>query len=413
MREKSTKGDHLSSPVWDELETWVRGKVQGYLQDVLEEEVTELLGRGKSERKQAIDTQPGYRNGYGKPRKLTLSNGTITIRRPRVRALEERFASKILPLFIRRTKEVDEALPELYLHGLAEGDFDLALRGLLGEEAPLSASSIARLKVKWQGEYEDWKKESLAGYEVVYLWVDGLYVKAGLEKEKAALLVALAGLSDGRKVFVALEPGYRESTESWSGILRELKKRGLGTPKLVIGDGHLGIWGALRNVYPEADEQRCWNHRILNLLSKIPKKAQGPARERLKAIPYAGTRQQAAGLKQKFQRWCSERGYQGAADLLDQDWERMITFYNYPKPHWKHLRTTNTVESPFATVRLRTNAAKRYKKVENASAVIWKTLMIAQTRFQRLNAPELLKDVFNGVIYIDGIPKFDKIKEAA
>jgi transposase-like protein len=165
-----------------------------------------------------------------------------------VRGLEERFRSRILPLFARRTKAVSELLPELYLHGLAEGDFDLALRGLLGEEAPLSARTVARLKERWQGEWEAWRRRRLDGLQVVYLWVDGVYVKAGLEKERAALLVAIAGLVDGRKEVVAVESGYRESVESWSEVLRDLRDRGMNAPRLVIGDGHWGIWGALRNV---------------------------------------------------------------------------------------------------------------------------------------------------------------------
>ena len=213
-------------------------------QELLEEEVTELLGRRKSERRRAVDAVSGYRNGYGKPRHLTMSSGTIQIRRPRVRDLEERFESRVLPLFAKRTRQVRELIPELYLHGLALGDFDLALRGLLGDKAPLSASTVARLKEKWQAEWEVWQSRPLDDLEVVYLWVDGVYVKAGLEKEKAVLLVVLAALSDGSKAVVSVTSGYRESTQSWSEVLRDLKQRGMGCPRLVIGDGHLGIWGS-------------------------------------------------------------------------------------------------------------------------------------------------------------------------
>ncbi len=187
--------------VFEELELWVRNRIEQWVQELLEEEVTSLLGRSKSERRSGVDMPKGYRNGYGKPRKLSLSCGTISVSRPRVRDLEERFESNILPLFARRTKEVGDLIPELYLHGLSQGDFDLALRGLLGEGAPLSGSSVARLKAKWQAQYEQWNSRSLEDLEVVYLWVDGIYVKAGLEKDKACILVALAGLSDGTKVF--------------------------------------------------------------------------------------------------------------------------------------------------------------------------------------------------------------------
>ena len=170
--------------------------------------------------------------------------------------------------------------------GLAEGDFDLALRGLLGEEAPLSPSTVARLKQKWQGEMEAWQSRRLDDLEVVYLWADGVYIKAGLEKEKAVILVVIAALSDGTKVVVSVSSGYRESTQSWSEVLRYLKERGMNPPRLVIADGHLGIWGALRNVFPEADEQRCWNHRIVNLLAKIPKGRHKAALLMLRQIPY-------------------------------------------------------------------------------------------------------------------------------
>ena len=204
-----------------------------------------------------MDATSGYRNGLGKPRRLSLMSGTITVRRPRVRGLEARFESRLLPLFKRRTEEVGRLLPELSLHGLAHGDFDLALRGLLGAAAPLSAASIARLKAGWQTEYDSWKRRRLDDLEPVSVWADGIYVKAGLEKDKAAMLVLIAALRDGRKVVRAVESGYRESTESWAALLRDLKARGLQMPRLVIADGPLGIWGAVGVVYVDGvREQR-------------------------------------------------------------------------------------------------------------------------------------------------------------
>jgi transposase-like protein len=403
MDKLTTESRDTSSIVWENLEEWVRGKVQELIQTILEEEVTELVGRGKSERRQAMDAPAGYRNGYGKERKLTLSCGTIGVRRPRVRGLEERFESRLLPLFARRTQEVDRLIPELYLHGLAAGDFDLALRGLLGEGAPISASTVTRLKEKWQGELKEWKDRSLAELEVVYLWVDGVYVKAGLEKAKAALLVVMGGLSDGRKVILALESGYRESTGSWLGVLRDLKRRGMKCPRLVVGDGNLGFWGALGQVFPEAAEQRCWNHKMVNVLDRLPKKAQGEAKTQLQQIVYAETLAQAEKGREKFVQWCEKGGYKAAAETLERDWERLSSFYQFPKEHWKHLRTTNPIESPFAALRLRTDAAKRYKKVENATAVIFKMLLLTERRFRRLNAPEQMKRVFLGVQFEDGI----------
>jgi transposase-like protein len=403
MRKKSTEKRTTSRPGWEDLEAFVRSKVQGFVQTILEEEVTELLGRQRYERRDQVDATVGHRNGYGKERRLSTTFGTLVVRRPRMRGLAERFESRVLPLFKRRTEEVGELLPKLYLHGLAHGDFDMALRGLLGDGAPLSAASVARLKEVWQAEYEEWRSRSLTDVEPVYLWVDGIYVKAGLEKEKAALLVAVAGLRDGRKVVIAVEAGHRESTDAWSSILRGVKKRGMAAPKLIIGDGHLGIWGGLANVFPDAKEQRCWNHRILNVLDKIPEKHHAQAKLLLKPIPYSETRKEAERLKGVFQAWCRKKDLPNAAELLDEDWDRMVAFYSFPKEHWKHLRTTNVVESPFAVVRLRTGAAKRYKKVANATAVIWKVLLVAEHTFRRLDSPHLLAEVAQGANYVDGV----------
>jgi len=249
--------------------------------------------------------------------------------------------------------------------------------------------------------------------EVVYLWVDGIYVKAGLEKDTAALLVALAGLSDGRKVLVAVSSGPRESTEAWATLLRELRARGLRAPKLVIGDGHLGIWGALRDVYPDAAEQRCWNHRILNVLATLPTRVQPHAKGLLAAIAYAETREAAERQKAAFQRWAAQRGHDDAARRLDRGWDRFVTFYQFPKEHWGHLRTTNPVESPFAAVRLRTDAAKRFKKVGNATAIIWKMLLVAERRFRRLTAPERAKEVYLGVKCVNGVKTIANGQEVA
>jgi len=266
MGKQTTTRSHASRIVWDNLEEWVRKKVQEFIQSLLEEEVTELLARKKSERRKAVDSSPGYRNGYGKERKLTLGCGTITVRRPRVRGLLERFESRILPLFARRSKGVSKLIPRLYLHGLSLGDFDLAL------------------------------------------------------------LVVVAGLLDGRKVVLALEPGYRESTESWSEVLRDLKKRGMNCPCLVVGDGNLGIWGALANIYPGAPEQRCWNHKMVNVLDRLPKKLQGQAKSHLQDIVYSETRESAEAERDDFVRWCRAEGYRRAGETLLRDWDHLLSF---------------------------------------------------------------------------------------
>jgi len=391
-----------SSVSWETLESYARTKVQEFIQGLLEEEVTEFLGRTWCERKlSSVDATPGYRNGYGKPRRLSMQGGTITVRRPRVRGLEERFVSRLLPLFQRRTQEIGALLPELYLHGLSKGDFELALRGLLGDGAPLSPSSIARLRSKWQAEYEEWSERSLAERELVYAWADGVYVKAGLEREKAALLVVIGALRDGTKEVLAVVPGYRESTDSWLSVFRSLKRRGLRAPRVLVADGNAGAWAALAQVWPQTKEGRCWNHKIINVLDQLPQKLQAGARALLCEIPYVPTQAEAEKRRNAFAR--KYRGsYPKAVEILEKDWERMVTFYQFPEEHWRHLRTTNVVESPFASVRLRTTAAKRYKRVDSATAMIWKLLLVAESKFRKLNAPELVADVYEGVTFADG-----------
>jgi transposase-like protein len=404
MRE-DIAGPHEQSiaPTWEALEGLVRQKAQEFIQHILEEEVTELLGREKAERRGVVDAPAGYRNGYGKPRRLAMSSGTVTLRRPRVRGLEERFESRVLPLFARRTKELGALLPELYLHGLAQGDFELALRGLLGEGAPLSKASIQRLRQCWTEEFEAWSKRSLEGREVVYVWADGIYVKAGLERDKAAVLVVIGALRDGTKEVLALRSGYRESAESWSEVFRDLKARGIGAPRLLVADGNAAIWAASRQVWPVAREQRCWNHKTRNVLDRLPQREQAGAKELLRDVAYAPSRAEAVKAREAFSKrykpW-----YPKAVDVLEDDWDRMVAFYDFPEAHWKHLRTTNIVESPFASVRLRTGAAKRYKKVESATALIWKLLTVAEKRFRRLDAPHLLSDVYEGRKFVDGKP---------
>lgn len=397
------------SPVWETLETYARGEIQQFVQRLLEEEVDDLLGRSKSARRTEASA-PGYRNGHAKPRKLALSNGTITIARPRVRNLEARFASRLLPLFKRRTEEVGALLPELYLHGLSLGDFELALRGLLGDGAPLSASSIVRLKQDWHRQYTTWARRSLADLELVYLWADGVYVKAGLEQEKAALLVLIGATATGEKVILAVESGHRESTESWGAVLRDLKARGLSAPKLTIADGHLGIWSALGTVYPSSAEQRCWNHKLRNVLDVVAKKHQPEVKRALQAIASAETRPECERLKRAFEK-ANALAHPKAIARLDRDWERMTSYYAFPQEHWTHLRTTNIIESPFAAVRLRTGAAKRFKKVENATALIWKVLLVVEQHFRKLNAPHLTAEVYADVKYCDGVRAVNTARE--
>lgn len=403
MKEKITSIESASRVCYETMEAHARSRIQLWLQDLLEAEVTEFLGRGKSQRQAEVTpARVGYRNGYGKPRRVALTAGTITVRRPRMRNLAERFESRVLPLFKRRTAELGAMLPQLYLHGLSSGDFELALRGLLGEGAPLSAASLARLKGAWQAEYESWRRADLSELELVYWWADGLYVKAGLADRKAALLVIVGADTSGDKVLLACQAGERESKESWLSVLRDLKARGLKFPRLTVADGHLGIWAALGELHPAGDEQRCWNHKIVNVLDALPKKQQPEAAERLSAMMYAESRAACERKRDEFLLRFKKTDPKACATLT-RDWERLVTFFDYPQEHWIHLRTTNIVESPFNAVRLRTDASRRFKKVENAEAMIWKLLLVAEKSWRALNAPRLMRDVYDGKRFKNGI----------
>jgi putative transposase len=400
MKEKHIGGNESKGIFYEELEEFAREKIREHLQDLLEQEVTEWLGREKSERKISPLEQSGYRNGYGKRRRFTMSLGTVEIRRPRVRNLDERFISKVLPMFKRQTEAVRALIPELYLHGLASGDFELALRELLGEGAPLSASSLQRLKEKWQGEYEQWKGTAIEEKEWAYLWADGIYVKAGIGKEKAALLVVIGVQKDGQKRFLALEPGYRESKESWALVLRQVKYRGVKSARLFVGDGNLGLWAAVGEVYPQAQEQLCWNHKMLNVIDAVSQKEQVEVRKHLTAMMYAESREHALKERKKFEQ--AFRHNPKAIKTVVENWERLTTYYDFPREHWKHLRTSNVVESPFSRVRLRTTASRRFKSQINATCLIWKTLMVAEMSFRKLNAPHLMEKVAEGKKYDNG-----------
>lgn len=390
-------------PLLATLETHIRGEIQRLLQTLLDEELTAFLGRAKSARvAETPGAGPGYRNGHGKPRRVSLMAGTVTVRRPRVRgAADLRFESQLLPFFRKQTPEVTELLNQGYLHGMATGDFDLAFRHLLGDGAPLSASGLCGLKKRWAADYASWRARPLDDLELVYLWADGIYVKAGLEREKAALLVLIGALSDGSKVLLAVESGERESSESWARVLRDLKARGLRAPRLTIADGHLGLWGALTDVYPTSGEQRCWLHKLINVLDRVPKKAQFEVRGWLRRLMYAESRARYLQLRAQFATRYQGR-YPDAVATLERDEARMLTYYKFPAEHWKHLRTSNVIESPFAAVRLRTSAAKRFKRVDSAVALIWKLLLVAERRFRCLAAPLRCTEVFRGTLYHDG-----------
>jgi len=300
------------------------------------------------------------RNGRAQQRTVHLGVGPIKVRAPRVhdRRPEQRFTSRILPPYMRRSPRLEEALPILYLRGLSTGDFSQALPVLLGPEAAgLSASTINRLLKIWQEDYREWRKRSLQDKDYVYVWADGVYFRVRLEEDRAACLVIIGVSADGSKEVIALEDGFRESRESWASLLRDLKKRGMRAPVLAVGDGALGFWAALAQVYPETREQRCWVHKIANVLDKLPKRLQPRAKAMLHEVMYAPDRATAQEALQDFGQEFEAR-YPKAVECLRKGEEALLPFFDFPAEHWRHLRTTNPIESPFATVKGRMRKTK-------------------------------------------------------
>jgi len=344
------------------------------------------------------------RNGRAQERTVQLGAGPVKVRAPRMndRRLDHRFTSKILPPYMRRSPRLEEALPVLYLRGLSTGDFSEALEVLLGPEAAgFSATTITRLLKVWQDDYQAWRKRSLKGKEYVYVWADGTYFNIRLEEDRLACLVIVGVLPDGRKEVIALEDGYRESTESWASVLRDLKRRGMAAPILAVGDGHLGFWAALREVYPETQEQRCWKHKLANVLDKLPKRLQARAKEMLHGIMYAPDRESAVEEIALFSEEYGAR-YPKAVETLTKDQDRLLTFFNFPAEHWIHLRTTNPIESTFSTVKARTKKTKGAGSRKAGLAMAFKLLLAAEKRWRRVNAPHLVALVRAGVEFPNG-----------
>jgi transposase-like protein len=360
------------------------------------------------------------RNGRARERKVTIGSGTIPVRAPRVndkRVEEEagerqRFSSRILPAYARRSPKVGEVIPILYLRGLSTGDFRPALEGLLGEDAAgLSATTVSRLCKEWEAHHDRFCKRLLSFSRYAYLFMDGIHVQVRLgEDPKVCLLIVIGVREDGVKELLAVEDGYRESTESWAGVFRDLKRRGLNEPKLVVGDGALGAWAALRDVYPGAGEQRCWFHAAGNVIDCLPKRLHSRAKGLLSEIIEAPTRQDAARALEVFREEYSAK-YPKALAKLDRDWKQLTAFYDYPAEHWRHLRTTNPIESSFATVRLRTKVTKGAGSKAAALAMAYKLLESAQERWRRFNGHELVTDVLAGVKFKDGIKVTDDDNE--
>jgi putative transposase len=349
------------------------------------------------------------RNGPARPRRVTVGSGTMEVQAPRVNdkrlvdGERQRFRSSILPPYVRKSKAVADVLPVLYLRGLSTGDFREGLAGLLGEDASgLSPSAITRLTHAWQEEYAAWKKRSLVDRDYVYVWADGVHFNVRLEDERLAALVLIGVRPDGTKEVIAIEDGYRESTESWASLLRDLKARGMRAPVVAAGDGALGFWAAVRNVWEETREQRCWVHKIANVLDKLPKSLQPKAKAALHEMMYAPTKGECEQLLKAFAQE-HEAKYPKAAKALLDDSEKLLTHFDFPAEHWQHLRTTNPIESTFATVKLRQRVTKGAGSRNAGLAMAYRLLMLAEASWRRLNGRELLPLVREGVRFHDGV----------
>jgi putative transposase len=341
-------------------------------------------------------------NGYARPREVTTGAGVVEVTAPRVddRREGERFSSAILPAYMRKSPKVTEVLPILYLRGLSTGDFAPALGEFFGSDAGLSASTVNRLTEAWQAEHAQWSERDLSGLDYVYFWADGIHFNIRLEEDRLCTLVIVGARLDGTKELVALADGYRESTESWAEVLRSLRDRGLTAPVLAVGDGALGFWGALRDVFPTTREQRCWVHATKNVLDALPKRLHEDAKEALKAVYTAESRTKALEAVKALGDELA--AYPKATKKISGNLDVLLAFYDFPLEHWIHLRTTNPIESTFSTVRLRTKVTRGAGSRKGGLAMAYKLLDAAQARWRRINGHELVPLVRAGASFIDG-----------
>lgn len=351
---------------------------------LVEEEIEEYLGRKPYAQHQEGEPRQ-YRNGYHKERSLTTGMGTVGLRLQRLR---EPFESQIVQRYQRTTAEVQALLPELYLHGLATGDFHDALTALLGEQAPLSQTSIVRAKSQWEEEYRRWKQRSLAG-DYLYVWVDGVYPKAGPTDERMAVLTVVGLNRKGQKEVLAVAEGYRESFESWRDVFRDLKKRGLRWIGLVISDGLAGLAKAVREIYPMAKRQRCFVHKMMNVLDKVPDKVRDEVLQALREMYHAKSKEQAISLRRAFHDRYLKR-YPGAVRSLEEAGDYLFTFFDFPKRHWKSIKSTNVIESLFNAVKLRTDAARRIPSRQSALFLVFKLLQRQEHRLHKIAGYKLV-----------------------
>lgn len=397
------------------------------LQEVLREGARKLLATAIEaeiatfiERHSALQTDEGkaavVRNGYLPKRPIQTGLGDIEVKVPKVRDRSGtgiKFTSSLVPPYLKRTKNIEEFLPWLYLRGISTGDFSETLKHLLGPAAPgLSAATICRLKQDWEQDYQNWTRRDLSKKRYVYVWADGIYSNVR-QDDRLCLLVIIGSDENGRKELLALTDGYRESAASWEEVLTDLRQRGLkSAPKLAIGDGALGFWKAVAKIWPDTDQQRCWVHKTANVLEKLPKTMQPKVKEALYAIWQAESREQAyQAFDNCIQRF--EPKYPKAMECLAKDKNSLLVFYDYPAENWQHIRTTNPIESVFATVRLRTTQTKNCGSRTTTLAMAFKLIETAQKKWLRLRGFQLLADVITGVKFVNGIKQTEDQKQDA
>jgi len=386
-----------------DLDALVREGARRMLLVALRAEVDEYLAQHADELDE-VGHALVVRNGVAQPRRVTTAAGELEIQTPRVHDRRDghRFTSAILPPWARRSPKVTEVLPVLYLRGISTKDFEPALAEFFGSEAGLSASTIQRLTREWSQELASFRQRDLSQVDYVYLWADGVHFNIRLEEDRLCCLVLVGVRADGHKELVAVGDGFRESIESWSELLRDLKRRGMRAPVLAIGDGALGFWGALREVFPESREQRCWVHKIANILDAVPNSLRSKVKAALHTIMNAENKEAADLAIDQFEATYGAK-YPKAVDKLLKDREVLLTHFDLPAEHWIHLRTTNVIESTFATVRLRTRKTKGAGSRTAGLAMAYKLLDAAQARWRCVNAPHLVALVRAGATFVDGL----------
>ena len=389
----------------DALTEVLRSGARELLQQAVEAEVTEFITQHR-ELKDERERQRVVRNGYQPERTIQTGIGEVPVKQPRVRDRQGtiKFSSSILPRYLRRTKSLEELLPWLYLKGVSTNDFATALSALLGPEAPgLSAATISRLKEVWKEEQRQWTRRDLSGKNFVYIWVDGVHFGVRLEDASQCILVVIGATAEGKKQLLAMTDGYRESEQSWKDLLLDLKQRGLTIePKLAIGDGALGFWKALPQVFGATRAQRCWVHKTMNVLNKLPQGLQAKAKSDLHEIWMAECQVDAEQALANFLT-TYEAKYPKATECLAKDRDTLLTFYDFPAEHWQHLRTTNPIESTFATVRLRTTKTRGCVSRAGLLAMVFKLVKTAEQNWRVLKGHALLAQVIEGVKFKDGL----------